>query len=180
MGQELSAAAEAVRTRLRRQHVGYIFQFFNLSPDMTVAENIALPLLIAGQSPRDHDREIDDLLELLGIAGLRDRLPKSLSGGEMQRVSIARALVRRPPLVFADEPTGNLSSKAGEEIVALLKDVAQRFDATVLLVTHNPRDAAAGDRVLFLNDGEMNADNALTGGGFHAADVFRRLEELGI
>ncbi len=180
MGQELSTANESARTRLRRQHVGYIFQFFNLSPDMTVAENVALPLLIAGQSPKDHSREIDELLELLGISGLRNRLPKSLSGGEMQRVSIARALVRRPPLVFADEPTGNLSSKAGEEIVALLKDVAQRFDATVLLVTHNPRDAAAGSRVLFLNDGEMNADNALNGGGFHAADVFRRLEELGI
>ncbi len=180
MGEELSAADDARRTRLRRQHVGYIFQFFNLSPDMTVAENVALPLLIAGQSPSHHRREIDELLALLGIDELQNRLPKSLSGGEMQRVSIARALVRRPPLLLADEPTGNLSSKAGEEIVGLLKEVAQRFDATVLLVTHNPRDAAAGDRVLFLNDGEMDPDNALTGGGFHAADVFRRLEELGI
>jgi putative ABC transport system ATP-binding protein len=180
MGQELSAADETHRTRLRRQHIGYIFQFFNLSPDMTVVENVALPLLIAGQSPKDHSQQIDELLELLAIHELRDRLPKSLSGGEMQRVSIARALVRRPPLLLADEPTGNLSSKAGEEIIGLLKDVGQKFDATVLLVTHNPRDAAAGDRVLFLNDGEMNPDNALTGGGFHAADVFRRLEELGI
>ncbi len=180
MGQELSAADEAARTRLRRQHVGYIFQFFNLSPDMTVAENVALPLLIAGRSPREHEHQIDELLELLDIGALRNRLPRSLSGGEMQRVSIARALVRRPPLVLADEPTGNLSSKAGEEIVALLKEVAQKYDATVLLVTHNPRDAAAGERVLFLNDGEMNQDHALTGGGLHAADVFRRLEELGI
>ena len=180
MGQELSAADEATRTRLRRQHLGYIFQFFNLSPDMTVAENVALPLLIAGQSPKDHTHQIDELLDLLSIGELRNRLPRSLSGGEMQRVSIARALVRRPPLVFADEPTGNLSSKAGEEIVTLLKEVAQKYEATVLLVTHNPRDAAAGDRVLFLNDGEMNQDNALTGGGFRAADVFRRLEELGI
>ena len=180
MGNALSAADEATRTRLRRQHVGYIFQFFNLSPDMTVVENVALPLLIAGESPQDHQHEIDQLLELLGIDELRQRLPKSLSGGEMQRVSIARALVRRPPLLLADEPTGNLSSKAGEEIVGLLGDVAQRFDATVLLVTLNPRDAAAGDRVLFLNDGELDCENALTGGGFHAADVFRRLEELGI
>ncbi|MHC4512411.1 MAG: ABC transporter ATP-binding protein [Planctomycetota bacterium] len=180
MGQELSAADEASRTRLRRQHVGYIFQFFNLSPDMTVAENVALPLLIAGLAPQEHGHEIDELLRLLSIAELRNRLPKSLSGGEMQRVSIARALVRRPPLLLADEPTGNLSSKAGEEIIGLLRDVAKKFDTTVLLVTHNPRDAAAGDRVLFLNDGELDADNALTGGGFHAADVFRRLEELGI
>jgi ABC-type lipoprotein export system ATPase subunit len=98
----------------------------------------------------------------------------------MQRVSIARALVRQPPVLLADEPTGNLSSKAGEEIVRILRDISGRYGTTVLLVTHNPRDAAAGDRVLFLHDGEMPIDRALTGGGFHAADVFRRLEELGI
>ena len=180
MGQELSAADEATRTRLRCQHVGYIFQFFNLSPDMTVAENVFLPLLIAGESPNAHKARIDELLAALDIAELAGRMPKSLSGGEMQRVSIARALVRRPPLLLADEPTGNLSSKAGEEIVALLKSVSAKLGTTVLLVTHNPRDAATGDRVLFLNDGEMSVDQALTGGGFHAADVFRRLEELGI
>ena len=98
----------------------------------------------------------------------------------MQRVSIARALVRRPPLLLADEPTGNLNSKAGEEIVGMLRDVSSTSKTTVLLVTHNPRDAAAGDRVLFLHDGEMRVEKALTGGGFHATDVFRRLEELGI
>lgn len=180
MGEELSAADETARTRLRRLHVGYIFQFFNLSPDMTVEENVILPLLIAGEQPDAHRARVDDLLESLGIAALRDRQPASLSGGEMQRVSIARALVRRPPLLLADEPTGNLSSKAGEEIVAMLREVLTKSDTTVLLVTHNPRDAASGDRVLFLHDGEMRVDNALTGGGFHAADVFRRLEELGI
>lgn len=180
MGESLSGASEAARTRMRRMYVGYIFQFFNLSPDMTVEENVILPLLIAGEQPQAHKPRIDELLESLGIKALRDRQPASLSGGEMQRVSIARALVRRPPLLLADEPTGNLSSKAGEEIVTMLRDVSSRIETTVLLVTHNPRDAAAGDRVLFLHDGEMKVQNALTGGDFHATDVFRRLEELGI
>ena len=89
-------------------------------------------------------------------------------------------MISRPPLLLADEPTGNLSSKVGEEIVGQLKEVTQSYGTTVLLVTHNPRDAAAGDRVLFLNDGTMDTEQSLTGGGFHAADVFRRLEELGI
>ncbi len=183
LGEPLSTANEKRRTQLRRLQIGYIFQFFNLSPDMTVEENIQLPLLIAGEQPKNHADRITELMESLGIAALRKRMPGSLSGGEMQRVSIARALVRQPPLVLADEPTGNLSSKAGEEIVALLKDVAQKQGATVLLVTHNPRDAAAGDRVLFLHDGQMDQSKALTKGEhgeLHATDVFRRLEELGI
>ena len=180
MGESLTRANEARRTRLRRLHIGYIFQFFNLSPDMTVEENVILPLLIAGE-PRDANlTRVDDLLAMLHIAELRNRHPASLSGGEMQRVSIARALVRRPPLLLADEPTGNLSSKAGEEIVGILREIAAKFESTVLLVTHNPRDAATGDRVLFLHDGELVVENALTGGDFRAADVFRRLEELGI
>ena len=180
MGEDLTAADESRRTELRRLHVGYIFQFFNLSPDMTVEENVILPLLIAGEQPALHRSRIDELLSLLEISDLRARQPASLSGGEMQRVSIARALVRRPSLLLADEPTGNLSSKAGEEIVGMLKEVTTRFGTTVLLVTHNPRDAATGDRILFLHDGTMQLENALTGGDFHAADVFRRLEELGI
>ncbi len=180
MGEDLTAADEARRTELRRLHVGYIFQFFNLSPDMTVEENVILPLLIAGEQPARHRARVDELLSLLEISALRDRQPASLSGGEMQRVSIARALVRQPPLLLADEPTGNLSSKAGEEIVGILKEITSRFGTTVLLVTHNPRDAAAGDRILFLHDGTMQLEHALTGGDFHAADVFRRLEELGI
>jgi ABC-type hemin transport system ATPase subunit len=114
------------------------------------------------------------------LTALRRRLPRRLSGGEMQRVSIARALVTRPPLLLADEPTGNLSSKAGEATIKLLRNVGRELQTSVLLVTHNPRDAAAGDRVLFLHDGTMDEGQALTGGSFCAADVFRRLEELGI
>ena len=179
-GRSMSEIDEESRTRLRRQQIGFIFQFFNLLPDLTVLENVTLPLLIAGQAPEQHRPRVQELLELLGLTSLQDRLPRGLSGGEMQRVSIARALVGRPPLLLADEPTGNLSSKAGEETVALLREVASSHGSTVLLVTHNPRDAAAGDRVLFLNDGAMDSEQALTGGDFRAADVFRRLEELGI
>lgn len=179
-GEPMTSRTEEERTTLRRRHVGFIFQFFHLLPDLTVEENVALPLRIAGESPARHGERVEELLEELDLAPLRKRLPRRLSGGEMQRVSIARALVSRPALLLADEPTGNLSSKAGEQVVARLRDVRERFDTTVLLVTHNPRDAAAGDRVLFLHDGEMDPAKALEGGGFVAADVFRRLEELGI
>jgi putative ABC transport system ATP-binding protein len=179
-GHVLSAVSEEQRTRLRRRSIGFIFQFFNLLPDLTVRENIALPLLIAGRAPEESADRVDELVELLGLGLLQRRLPSRLSGGEMQRVSIARALVARPPLLLADEPTGNLSSKVGEEIVALLKEVTRSYGTTVLLVTHNPRDAAVGDRVMFLHDGAMDQKHALTGGGFDAARVFRRLEELDI
>ena len=179
-GEDLGAGDEEQRAAVRRRKVGFIFQFFHLLPDLTVEENITLPLRIAGDSPRRHLDRVASLCELLGVEQLRDRLPPALSGGEMQRVSIARALVTQPPLVLADEPTGNLSSKAGEEVVALLRDVCTRLGATILLVTHNPRDAAAGDRVLFLRDGALLPDAELTGGPFDVADVFHRLQELGV
>ncbi len=178
--QPISTASEEQRTKIRRTQIGFIFQFFQLLPDLTVEENIVLPLLIAGESPPEHAGRVEELMNLLSIGELRSRQPRGLSGGEMQRVSIARALVTNPPLLMADEPTGNLSSKAGQEIVALLKDVARQYEATVLLVTHNPRDAAAGEEVMFLHDGSLDSSQSLTGGNFDAADVFRRLEELGI
>ena len=181
----MARLAEGDRTRLRRKNIGFIFQFFNLLPDLTVQENVLLPLLIAGLPPERFEDRIDGLLKTLRIEALADRLPRRLSGGEMQRVSIARALVTEPPLLLADEPTGNLSTKAGEEIVGLLREVRTKFGTTILLVTHNPRDAAAGDRVLFLADGEMIPERALSasqqsGGTLRAVDVLHRLEELGI
>jgi putative ABC transport system ATP-binding protein len=179
-GHNLSGATEAQRTKVRRENVGFVFQFFNLIPDLTVEENVVLPLLIAKQDPRAHAERLDQLLNTLGLLRLRSRLPHKLSGGEMQRVSIARALAGRPRMLLADEPTGNLSTKAGEEIITLLRQVQKDFQATVLLVTHNPRDAAVGDRVLFLRDGELSKDVTLQGPDLRAADVFRCLEELGI
>ncbi len=179
-GEPVPPDDEEQRTRLRRERIGFIFQFFNLLPDLTVEENLALPLLIAGERPEQNTDRVDRLLELLGLESLRRRRPMGLSGGEMQRVSIARALVTEPPLLLADEPTGNLSSKVGEEIVAILQEMRRRLGTAVLLVTHNPRDAATGDRVLFLHDGTMDPESALLGGGFSGPDVFRRLQELGI
>ncbi|MFY9343959.1 MAG: ABC transporter ATP-binding protein [Planctomycetota bacterium] len=179
-GDDLGAGDEEYRARIRRTRIGFIFQFFHLLPDLTVEENVTLPLRIAGEAPRKHRARIDSLLALLGVDKLRTRLPAALSGGEMQRVSIARALSTQPPLVLADEPTGNLSSKAGEEVIALLRAVCSKLSATILLVTHNPRDAAAGDRVLFLHDGALRSHAELTGGPFRVADVFSRLQELGI
>jgi putative ABC transport system ATP-binding protein len=179
-GHDLFALGEKARTLLRRRHVGFVFQFFNLLPDLTVEENVTLPLLIDGRDPA-HDRQrLDELLAALDLDRLRRRQPHGLSGGEMQRVSIARALAARPPLLFADEPTGNLSSRAGEETMRLLRQVNERFGTTILLVTHNPRDAAFGDRVLFLKDGVLDPAHAMKGPGLDAALVFARLEELAI
>jgi putative ABC transport system ATP-binding protein len=179
-GVDLGSGDEEFRASLRRQRLGFIFQFFHLLPDLTVEENVTLPLRIAGERPRAHAGRIDSLLGLLGVEKLKQRLPSALAGGEMQRVSIARALATQPPLVLADEPTGNLSSKAGEEVIALLREVCRKLGTTILLVTHNPRDAAAGDRILFLHDGALRPQAELTGGPFRVADVFHRLQELGI
>ncbi|MCB9885238.1 MAG: ABC transporter ATP-binding protein [Planctomycetes bacterium] len=179
-GVDLGAGDEEHRAAVRRSKIGFIFQFFHLLPDLSVVENVTLPLRILGQNPRRHEGRVASLLDLLGVAGLRDRRPANLSGGEMQRVSIARALVTQPPLLLADEPTGNLSSKAGEEVIGLLRSVRDQLGTAILLVTHNPRDAAAADRVAFLHDGALRADAELTGGPFDVADVFRRLQELGI
>ena len=180
MGHELSALSERERTLLRRRHVGFVFQFFNLLPDLSVEENVRLPLLIQGQEPKLFGQRVDELLETLGLNELRRRQPHGLSGGEMQRVSIARALVARPELLFADEPTGNLSSKAGEETMQLFRELRDLYGTAILLVTHNPRDAAFGDRVLFLKDGELDPNHALSGPELDATAVFSRLEELGI
>ncbi len=180
VGQDLFVLSERDRTLLRRRQIGFVFQFFNLLPDLTVRENVILPLLIAGENPKLHAARIDELLARLDIAQLAARQPHGLSGGEMQRVSIARALVTRPPLLLADEPTGNLSSRAGEETMALFREIVGALGTAILLVTHNPRDAAFGDRVLFLVDGALDPAHELPGPNLDAAAVFSRLEELGI
>ncbi|GAB4159224.1 MAG: ABC transporter ATP-binding protein [Planctomycetota bacterium] len=179
-GQEITALDEEARTAVRRRSIGFIFQFFHLLPDLTVEENVALPLMILGRNPKRHRERLERLFAMLGLEDLRKRRPMALSGGEMQRVSIARALAAEQPLLLADEPTGNLSSKAGEEVVALLGQARRELGVSVLLVTHNPRDAAAADRVLFLHDGSLREGAELHGGPFGVADVFSRLQELGI
>lgn len=179
-GHELTKLSERKRTLLRRRRTGFVFQFFNLLPDLTVEENVLLPFLILGEQPDPHRSRLDEVFEALELKGLEQRRPHALSGGEMQRASIARALAARPDLLFADEPTGNLASAAGERTMKLLRSLNERFGTAVLLVTHNPRDAAFADRVLFLKDGSLAEGAALHGPDLDASAVFSRLEELGI
>jgi putative ABC transport system ATP-binding protein len=146
------------RTRLRREKVGFVFQSFNLVPTLTAAENIRLPLTLAGRRP---DRAWFD--RVVDTVGLRDRLshrPGELSGGQQQRVAVARALLSRPAVVFADEPTGNLDSRSGAEILAFMRSAVRELGQTVVMVTHDPTAASYADRVVFLADGRIAGDFA--------------------
>jgi putative ABC transport system ATP-binding protein len=150
-GTEITTLADSKLTRLRRKHIGFVFQFFNLLPMLTAEENIVLPLTIAGEKPEESWLE-----ELLANTGLTDRSrhrPSELSGGQQQRVAIARALISRPTILFADEPTGNLDSKTGGEILELLRASVTNYGQTTVMVTHEARAAAIADRILFLADG---------------------------
>jgi putative ABC transport system ATP-binding protein len=155
-GRRLGQLSDKEVTKIRRKHIGFVFQFFNLLPMLTASENIQLPLTLAGEKP---DKSF--FQDLVGRVGLADRLthrPSELSGGQQQRVAIARALVSRPTVVFADEPTGNLDSKTGGEILELLHDSVESYGQSMVMVTHEARAAASADRVLFLADGEIVKD----------------------
>jgi putative ABC transport system ATP-binding protein len=157
-GEEISAMADRRLTKLRREHIGFVFQSFNLLPTLTAEENVTLPLAIARAKPRAE--EIDRLLARVGLTERRDHKPAELSGGQQQRVAIARALVTRPTVLFADEPTGNLDSAAGADVLALLREAVELDGQTTVMVTHDPRAAATADRVLFLADGRIVGDLA--------------------
>jgi putative ABC transport system ATP-binding protein len=160
-GEEITHMDDDELTRLRRDHIGFVFQFFNLLPMLTARENILLPQRIAGREP--DEAWLDTVIEEMG---LRDRLahrPAELSGGQQQRVAIARALLGRPSVLFADEPTGNLDSRSGEEILALLRQSVDSVGQTVVMVTHDPRAAAIADRILFLADGRIVQDMPAAG-----------------
>ena len=157
-GEEISAMADRRLTKLRREHIGFVFQSFNLLPTLTAEENITLPLAIARIKPRRED--VAALIERVGLSERRDHKPSELSGGQQQRVAIARALIAKPTVLFADEPTGNLDSAAGATVLALLRDAVAIDGQTTVMVTHEPRAAAAADRVLFLADGRIVGDLA--------------------
>jgi putative ABC transport system ATP-binding protein len=153
---ELSDLDDDKLTDLRRDKLGFIFQFFNLLPVLTAEENIVLPLSIAGREP---DPELlERLIEVVGLGDRRTHRPAELSGGQQQRVAVARALVSRPAVVFADEPTGNLDSKASEEVLGLLRQAVDEFDQTVVMVTHEAHAAAYADRLVVLRDGRVGHD----------------------
>jgi putative ABC transport system ATP-binding protein len=157
-GQEVTSMADKALTRLRREHIGFVFQTFNLLPTLSAEENVLLPLELAGRTP---DREwVEVVLERVGLADRRRHRPAQLSGGQQQRVAVARALVSEPTVLFADEPTGNLDSASGAQVLGLLREAAQAYDQTIVMVTHDAHAAAVADRAVYLADGRVVADVA--------------------
>ena len=172
-GTHLGSLDDRALTRLRRDRIGFIFQAFNLLPTLTAAENITLPLALAGRRPDPawFDRIVD-------VVGLRDRLthrPSQLSGGQQQRVAAARALVSRPEIIFADEPTGNLDSRAGAELLDFMRLAVDEFGQTIVMVTHDAKAASVSDRVVFLRDGQIVDDLDAP----NVRSVIRRMQLLG-
>jgi putative ABC transport system ATP-binding protein len=157
-GEEITGLDDAALTKLRRDKLGFVFQFFNLLPVLTAEENLVLPLSIAGRKP---DAEwLDRLIRTVGLEDRRTHRPSELSGGQQQRVAVARALVSKPAVVFADEPTGNLDSKASADVLRLLRQAVDEFGQTVIMVTHDPAAAAHADRLITLRDGRIVHDDA--------------------
>ena len=145
-------------TDLRREHIGFIFQFFNLIPTLTALDNTALPLVLGGTKPAEAQVKAAEWLEKLEVADRSTHRPEELSGGQRQRVAIARSLVTDPTLILADEPTGNLDSKAAQEFAILLRDTVDRWERSILLVTHDPRISSYADRIIQMKDGRITEE----------------------
>jgi putative ABC transport system ATP-binding protein len=157
-GEEITALDDGALTKLRRDKLGFVFQFFNLLPVLTAEENLVLPLSIAGRKP--DAAWLDQLVGTVGLEDRRSHRPAELSGGQQQRVAVARALVSKPTVVFADEPTGNLDSKASADVLRLLRQAVDEFGQTVIMVTHDPAAASHADRLITLRDGQVVHDAA--------------------
>lgn len=163
--QDISTLSDKALSELRRQQIGFVFQFFNLIPVLTGQENVAMPLILDGV-PRDEAlRRADEAMQKVGLLDRKTHRPAELSGGQQQRLAVARALVTSPAIILGDEPTGNLDSKNGDEVVNLLRHVVDEFGRTIVIVTHDPRVAAHADRIVFLKDGEVVDENNLKGHG---------------
>jgi putative ABC transport system ATP-binding protein len=172
-GVDITALDDGELTKLRRDKLGFVFQFFNLLPVLTAEENLVLPLSIAGRKP---DREwLEQLIRTVGLEERRAHRPAELSGGQQQRVAVARALVSKPAVVFADEPTGNLDSKASEDVLQLLRRAVDEFGQTVVMVTHDPVAAAHADRLITLSDGRLVHD-AAPGSADDVIELMKRLD----
>jgi putative ABC transport system ATP-binding protein len=180
-GIEVSALDDEQATLTRREKTGFVFQFFNLISLLNVAENVALPFLIAGDSLGQRRERVDELLELVGLSGKALHRPDQLSAGEQQRVALARALATSPAILLADEPTGNLDFTTGTEILDLLWDSCDRLGQTIVLVTHDAKAAAYADRVLVVGDGRIRDEIVLGRREDHAAGpLITRLAQLGL
>ena len=171
-GEDVGQLSDRGVTLLRRKHIGFVFQFFNLLPMLSAEENVLLPLSIAGEKPEPEF--FKNLMDRVGLTNRKDHRPSELSGGQQQRVAIARALVAQPTVVFADEPTGNLDSKTGTEILELLRASTSDLGQTMVMVTHDAQAASIADRVLFLADGEIVRELPRS----PAADILATMTEI--
>ena len=161
-GQAIESLSDYELSLFRRKKLGFIFQFFNLLPTLTAIENVALPRLLDGESMKTIEPKARELLKMMGIEKRMDHRPDQLSGGEMQRVAIARALISDPLLLLADEPTGNLDTKTGESVLALLSDMIRMTGKTIVMVTHDPNAAAHGTRLIRMRDGALESDQKIS------------------
>jgi putative ABC transport system ATP-binding protein len=167
-------------TELRRRKIGFVFQFFNLIPVLNAVENAALPVTLDGVKPAEAQKKGAEWLARFGLSDRQSSRPDQLSGGQQQRVAIARALVAEPSLILADEPTGNVDTRSGDEIASLLRDVAKKYGRTVVMVTHDPRIAAYADRIIFLKDGKVVDETVLERkNGDSRAAVEKKIKEIG-
>ncbi len=176
-GQDVSQMGDNELTEVRRRQIGFIFQFFNLIPVLTAVENAALPLVLDGVNQNEAHTKANNWLQKVGLPDRASNRPDQLSGGQQQRVAIARALAAEPNLVLADEPTGNLDSRAADEIAGLLRQVADEWGRAVLMVTHDPRIAAYSDRIIFLKDGTVVDDTRLNNNGVSQEKMVREKVE---
>ena len=164
-GYDLAGLSDNALTELRRRRIGFVFQFFNLIPVLKAHENAALPLILDGVKPAEAYTRATDWLRRMGLSDRIDYRPDQLSAGQQQRVAMARALASEPALILADEPTGNLDSRASDEIAGLLRQICDEWGRTILMVTHDPRIAAYADRIVFLKDGTIVDETRLTDAG---------------
>ena len=155
-GREMSQLKDEEESRLRRQEIGFIFQFYNLIPNLNVEENILLPILLDGKNLKDYKKELDIILDIVGLSNRRRHTPRELSGGQQQRVAIARALINQPDIILADEPTGNLDSKTSAEVMELLAKINREKGKTIIQVTHSRESAEYGQRIINVKDGKVS------------------------
>lgn len=160
-GESIARMSDSELSLFRRRKLGFIFQFFNLLPTLTAIENVCLPRLLGNESKRSIEPKARELLSMMGLYERMNHKPDQLSGGEMQRVAIARALVSDPLLILADEPTGNLDTRTGGQILSLLRDLARDSGKTIVMVTHDPNAASYGNRLIRLKDGALESDELL-------------------
>lgn len=159
LGNEISGLTDSAESSLRRRELGFIFQFYNLIPNLDVEDNVLLPIILDNKNRKDYMKQLDQILNLVGLSGCRKHRPGQLSGGQQQRVAIARALINNPDIILADEPTGNLDSKTGNEILSLLHEINEVKGKTIIMVTHSKEASDYGTRSIYLKDGAIHSDS---------------------